>query len=72
MNPFPCTHGARIAQLGERQTEDLKVTRSIRVSGTFFFWGWSPLLLFFFLFLFSDQLYHGGRSELEDLAGHEL
>ena len=38
---------SRIAQLGERQTEDLKVTCSIHVSGIFF-----AFILFFFLFSF--------------------
>ena len=42
-------HISRIAQLGERQTEDLKVTCSIHVSGIHFF--------FFLLFGFVSVLF---------------
>ena len=50
-------HISRIAQLGERQTEDLKVTCSIHVSGTFFFF-----VFVHFDFKLSNRSFKGERE----------
>ena len=70
----PISTEAKIAQLGERMTEDHKVRCSIHLLGAFFslsFWmGWEENDAYSLFFIFKQRSHNCSQSRCDEFAGH--